>query len=180
MQYNHSPAYGPMSEDCLNINVVRPKQGACGAEPLPVTVWIYSGGSADPSKNLNNFVYQSVQAGKPVVAVSLNYRLTALGFLWGDDPGLRTDSSANNGLRDQRLSLHWIQENIAAFGGDPTRVTIWGEGSGALSVGKHMSRMAGVTTGCFEVQSCRLAAWWRSGHTTLPMQQPTRTGRTAI
>lgn len=120
---------------------------------------LYSGGSADPSTNLTNFVHQSELAGKPVVAVSLNYRLSAFGFLWGgSEPG-----SANNGLRDQRLALHWLQENIAAFGGDPGKVTIWGESSGALSVGKHLIAYGGRDDGLFRgaiMESGGMAEKW--------------------
>lgn len=91
---------------------------------------LYSGSSADPSLNLTNFVRQSVLSDNPVVAVSLNYRLTAFGFLRGSREISQTGSS-NNGLRDQRLALQWITENIGSFGGDPGKVTIWGESSGA-------------------------------------------------
>ncbi|KAH8658301.1 Alpha/Beta hydrolase protein [Xylariales sp. PMI_506] len=151
MQYNTVPTYASMSEDCLTINVVRPNVTTCGE--LPVAVWIYggglySGGSADPSYNLTNFVYQSTLAGKPVIGVSLNYRLTAFGFLWGSSE-LTEVGSVNNGLRDQRLALHCIQENIEAFGGDPTKVTIWGQSSGALSVGKQLIAYGGRDDGLF-------------------------------
>lgn len=57
--------------------------------------------------------------------VSINYRVSALGFLHADE--LREEGNLNLGLYDQRLALHWVQENIAAFGGDPRRVTLWGE-----------------------------------------------------
>ncbi|KAF7556984.1 hypothetical protein G7Z17_g1060 [Cylindrodendrum hubeiense] len=81
--------------------------------------------------------YTSVKAGKPILVVSINYRLSAFGFLWGSNE-LKAIGSANNGLRDQRLALHWIQENIAAFGGDPAKVTIFGQSGGGLSVGKQL------------------------------------------
>lgn len=77
--------------------------------------------------------------------MSLNYRLSAFGFLWGGGEA----GSGNNGLRDQRLALHWLQENVAAFGGDPSKVTIWGESSGALSVGKHLIAYGGRDDGLF-------------------------------
>lgn len=109
---------------------------------------LYAGGSADPSYNLTNFVYQSILSGNPVIAVSINYRLTALGFLWGSEE-LQQRGSANNGLRDQRLAMQWIQENIEAFGGDPAKVTIWGESSGALSVGKQLIAYGGRDDGLF-------------------------------
>lgn len=115
---------------------------------LPSSGGLYSGGSADPSINLTNFVHQSILSGNPVVAVSLNYRLTALGFLWGSEE-LQERGSANNGLRDQRLALQWIQENIEAFGGNPAKVTIWGESSGALSVGKQLIAYGGRDDGLF-------------------------------
>lgn len=109
---------------------------------------MYAGGSAAPIYNLTNFVYQSVLSDNPVIAVSINYRLTVFGFLWGSEE-LRERGSANNGLRDQRLALQWIQDNIAAFGGDPTKVTIWGESSGALSVGKQLIAYGGRDDGLF-------------------------------
>ena len=77
-------------------------------------------------------VENSVQQGTPIIGVSLNYRLSAFGFLSGAqamDAGL-----ANIGFHDQRLALRWIHENIAAFGGSPDKVTLWGESSGAESV----------------------------------------------
>lgn len=116
--------------------MIRPSGVAPDAE-LPVAVWIhggglYMGGSADRRYNLSFIVENSVALGTPMIGVSLNYRLSAFGFLHGSealDAGV-----ANNGFRDQRLALRWVNENIAAFGGDPAKVTIWGESSGAESV----------------------------------------------
>ncbi|KAL0783676.1 hypothetical protein CaCOL14_001582 [Colletotrichum acutatum] len=96
---------------------------------------LYAGSSRD--NNLTNFVRQASAAQKPLIAVSINYRLSAFGFIWGSD-GVKVNGSANNGLRDQRLALHWIQENIAFFGGDPRRVAIFGQSAGGLSVGKQL------------------------------------------
>lgn len=79
---------------------------------------------------------QSVAIGKPIIAVSLNYRLGLWGFTSSKE--LANDGSLNIGLRDQRLALHWIQENIHSFGGNPKQVTIWGESAGAASVGFHV------------------------------------------
>jgi len=67
-----------------------------------------------------------------MIGVSLNYRLSVFGFLIGKEA--QEAGATNIGLRDQRLALHWIKENIAAFGGAPEKVTIWGESSGAESV----------------------------------------------
>lgn len=80
--------------------------------------------------------------------MSINYRLIAFGFLWGSEE-LRERGSANNGLRDQRLALQWIQDNIGAFNGDPAKITIWGESSGALSVGKQLIAYGGRDDGLF-------------------------------
>ncbi|KAG5951679.1 hypothetical protein E4U58_001106 [Claviceps cyperi] len=125
-----------MSEDCLHLNVIRP-HGVTRDAKLPVAVYIhggglYQGGSADKRFNLSFIVEQSVQMKKPIIGVSLNYRLAAWGFL-GSKEAL--DAGATNiGFRDQRMALHWVNENIHAFGGSPDKVTIWGGSSGAESV----------------------------------------------
>ena len=64
----------------------------------------------------------SVAIGKPIMGVSINYRLNAWGFLQSEE--VSGSGNANMGLRDQRLALHWLQENLAAFGGDPSKVTM--------------------------------------------------------
>lgn len=81
-------------------------------------------------------VEQSVKIGKPVVGVSINYRLSVWGFTSSNE--LASEGLLNIGLRDQRLALHWVQENINAFGGDRKKVTIFGESAGAASVGFHV------------------------------------------
>jgi carboxylesterase type B len=108
------------------LNVARP----VGAHNLPVAVWIYGGAfaigsSSQPTYNLSNFVNASQSANKPLIAVSLNYRLSFFGFLAGSD--LQAEGNTNLGLYDQRLALRWIKENIASFGGDPTKITVFGE-----------------------------------------------------
>lgn len=100
------------------MNVIRPSNFE--HEKLPVLVWIYGGGfvqggAPDLRYNLSFLVEHSVTIGHPVIAVSLNYRLSAWGFLSSNETVESGDS--NFGIRDQRLALHWIQENIAAFGG---------------------------------------------------------------
>lgn len=128
-----------MSEDCLTLNVVRPAGHENGS--LPVIVWIYGGGlytgsTADPQYNLSGIVQVSQDMGQPIIAVDMNYRLNMYGFL--QTPQLLAEGSSNAGLMDQRMALRWIRENIGAFGGDPDRVTIWGESAGAQSIAYHL------------------------------------------
>jgi carboxylesterase type B len=134
-----------ISEDCLTLNVIRPA-GASPASKLPVGVWIYGGGQVqggnrDPRYNLSFIVQQSVYSRSPFIGVSINYRLQAWGYLFGKE--VMEAGSANMGIRDQRLALHWIQENIVAFGGDPSKVTIWGESAGASGVGMQLVAYGG-------------------------------------
>ncbi|TXB99939.1 hypothetical protein FocTR4_00013983 [Fusarium oxysporum f. sp. cubense] len=138
------------SEDCLYINIVRP--AGLHNHGLPVAAWIHGGGlwmggAADPRYNLSFIVEQSVALGKPVIGVSLNYRLSAFGFLMGKEA--IKEGVANLGFRDQRLALSWINENIAAFGGDPNKVTIFGESSGAESVAAQVFAFNGRDDGLF-------------------------------
>lgn len=129
-----------LSENCLYLSIVRPSGLASNAS-LPVAVWIHGGGlfmggSNDARYNLSFPVQNSVDIGTPMIGVSIQYRLSGWGFLGGKEV---LDSGVTNlGYRDQRLALHWLQENIAAFGGDPKHVTIWGESAGAQSVGSHL------------------------------------------
>ncbi|KAI1312073.1 lipase [Xylaria venustula] len=153
-QYGYScMQYGTnfnLSEDCLTINVIRPTERP--KELLPVLVWIYGGGlytgsTADPQYNLSGVVQVSQEAGQPVIAVSMNYRLGQWGFL--QTPQLLAEGSSNAGLLDQRLALHWVQENIAAFGGDPSQVVVWGESAGAQSIAYHLFAYDGRDDGLF-------------------------------
>lgn len=133
------------SEDCLNLNVVKPA-GTTQAGNLPVLLWMYGGGfrqgaSADPMWNLSYIVHQSVQQRQPIIAISINYRLSFLGLPGGQeavDAGI-----ANLGLKDQRTAFQWVQENVAAFGGDPSKVTIWGESAGGSSVADQLVAYGG-------------------------------------
>ncbi|KAE8329357.1 alpha/beta-hydrolase [Aspergillus sergii] len=140
-----------MAEDCLYLNVIRP-HSATDASNLPVAVFIhggdFSGGSASEQRyNLSFIVEKSVQLGQPIIAVSFNYRLSAWGFLFSNQ--LRDTGATNIGLRDQRFALTWVQENIAGFGGDPARVTLWGQGTGASSVGFQITAYAGRNDSLF-------------------------------
>jgi carboxylesterase type B len=138
-----------LSEDCLYLNVFRPSSQNAASAKLPVAVWIHGGGlfmggTNDPRYNLSFNVQNSVELGMPMVGVSIQYRLSGWGFLGGKEA--LEGGATNLGFRDQRLALHWIQENIAAFGGDPTRVTIWGESAGGQSVGSQLLAYNGTST----------------------------------
>ena len=123
---------GPkISEDCLYLNIITPAKTV--KDKLPVLVWIHGGGFITGSANQNdgtNFAKQGI------VFASIEYRTGALGFL--AHPELSAENkkgiSGNYGLMDMILALEWIQDNIAAFGGDPKKVTIMGESAGAIAV----------------------------------------------
>lgn len=87
----------------------------------------------------------SVEIGKPIIGVSIAYRLGPWGFLASQE--VTGSGNTNIGLRDQRLALHWINENIDAFGGDKNKVAIWGESAGAGSVGFHLTAYNGRDDG---------------------------------
>ncbi|KAJ7216322.1 esterase 1 [Mycena pura] len=129
------PAGLPMSEDCLTLNVFRPA-GLAADAAVPVLAWIFGGSfftGTTVTFNASELVFRSITRGTPIIYVSLNYRLGPLGFPQGSEAASR--GVLNLGLRDQTLALEWVQHNIAAFGGDPTKVTVFGQSAGAISVG---------------------------------------------
>jgi para-nitrobenzyl esterase len=122
---------GAVSEDCLYLNIWTTSEKA----KQPVMVWIHGGGytrgtGATPTYNGENL------AQKGVVVVTINYRLGIFGFLAHPELTKESDvhSSGNYGLLDMVAALQWVQKNIAAFGGDPKRVTIFGESAGSSAV----------------------------------------------
>ena len=128
---------GPVSEDCLYLNVwtSAPADAGTAGPPRPVFVYIYGGGFSSGSGDVP--VYDGARlAERGLVVVTINYRVGALGFL--AHPALTAESpahaSGNYGLLDQVAALRWVRDNIAAFGGDPGRVTIAGQSAGAISV----------------------------------------------
>lgn len=131
------PGFSP-SEDCLVLNIDTPGEGS----NLPVMVWIHGGGftlgeglQADGGTSGDRIARQT-----GTVVVSMNYRLGQFGFL--AHPALSSEgsvtASGNYGLMDQAAALRWVEANIAAFGGDPDNVTIFGESAGAFSVCSHL------------------------------------------
>ncbi|KAI0448612.1 alpha/beta-hydrolase [Xylaria acuta] len=121
------------SEDCLNLRIAR-AVGTGANDKLPVVVWLHGGGvvkgsAYDSHFNPDRLITLSKELQKPVIFVSLNYRLTIFGF--ARLPTLKAEKSLNVGMRDQRLGFQWVKSNIAAFGGDPDNITVFGLSAGA-------------------------------------------------
>lgn len=154
------------SEDCLSLSVWTPATTATAR--LPVMVWIHGGGffsgAGDEGRHEG-----SVLASKGVVLVDINYRLGVLGFM--AHPELTAESatktSGNYGLLDQIASLQWVHDNIAAFGGDPGQVTIFGESAGSFSVCALMS--SPLAKGLFQRAIGQSGAYFSAGAGTLPL-----------
>ncbi|OAX38437.1 alpha beta-hydrolase [Rhizopogon vinicolor AM-OR11-026] len=147
----------PSSEDCLTVNVVAPANATPGSN-LPVVIWIYGGGyetGGTSSYNGSVIINKAIGLNVPAIYVSMNYRLTAFGFLASKE--VKEAGVGNLGMQDQRQAMRWVQKYISAFGGDPTKVTIWGESAGAWSVGLHMITNGGNPEGLFR------AAFMESG-----------------
>jgi len=127
------PAFGRMGEDCLNLNIWAPEKP--GQDLHPVMVWLHGGGFNTGSGSVP--LYDGTYfASLGIVVVTINYRLSTLGFL--ALPELTAESpgriSGNYGILDQLFALKWVQTNIGKFGGDPGNVTIFGESAGGASV----------------------------------------------
>ncbi|MGV3642448.1 MAG: carboxylesterase/lipase family protein [Adhaeribacter sp.] len=127
-----------MSEDCLYLNVWTPAKS--NKEKLPVLVYYYGGGLMAGDGSEPRYDGESM-AGKGIVSVTVNYRLTVFGFM--AHPELSRESphkaSGNYGFMDQQAALKWVKQNISAFGGDPDRITIAGESAGSISVNALMA-----------------------------------------
>jgi para-nitrobenzyl esterase len=157
----------PASEDCLNLNVWTPATAA--SEALPVMVWIHGGGfqagaGAEPRHD------GDALARKGVIVVTINYRLGVFGFL--AHPELTGEAgrhaSGNYGLLDQVAALRWVRENIAAFGGNPQNVTIFGESAGSFAVSALMA--SPLATGLFHRAIGESGAYFTAGAGTLALQ----------
>ncbi|TFY53116.1 hypothetical protein EVG20_g10257 [Dentipellis fragilis] len=154
----------PENEDCLTVNVITPANVSSKAA-LPVLVYIYGGAFEVGATATHLFdgsvlVNSSVALGEPIIFVSMNYRLNAFGFLASKE--VKDAGVGNLGLQDQREALRWVQKYIHAFGGDRSRVTIYGISAGSISVALQMVTNGGNTEGLFH------AGFMESG-TTLPV-----------
>ena len=140
--YSKAPVQAPgdpavengMSENCLYLNIWKAEEAS--AEKKPVIVWIFGGGfdvggATDPQYDCTNLVKENPE----VIIVTINYRVSFLGFLHLShlSDGKNYPDAQNLGLMDQLMALKWVNENIAGFGGDPDNVTIWGESAGGGS-----------------------------------------------
>ncbi len=152
-----------VSEDCLFLNIWRPVRPA---ERLPVLVWIHGGGFMAGSGSVPIYNGRNL-AARGVIVVTLNYRLGALGFLAHPEITRETPAGGapgNFGLQDQIAALRWLRTNVAAFGGDPGRITLAGQSAGAMSV--HALVTSPLAKGLFS------AAIAQSGPPTRSMPTP--------
>jgi len=160
-QKGSQPGPAPnMSEDCLYLNVWTPAQNA--SAKLPVMVFFYGGGftSVEGSMPMYN---GTTLAEKGVIVVTTNYRIGALGFLAHPDLDRESphNASGNYGILDQQAALHWVQDNIAAFGGDPSRVTLFGQSAGAESIYIHL--VSPESKGLFSQAIVESGPFWAHG-----------------
>ncbi|XP_050297427.1 juvenile hormone esterase-like [Anthonomus grandis grandis] len=150
--FSYYPEPGPQDEDCLYVNVYTPTLNS--SVKLPVMFWIYGGGFRAGSGIFKFYGPQNFM-DENVILVTFNYRLGPLGFLSTGDNII----SGNAGLKDQLLALKWVQNNIENFGGDPDKVTIFGESAGGMAVGLHLvsKKSKGLFRGAICMSGCTLS-----------------------
>jgi carboxylesterase type B len=134
-----------ISEDCLHLRIARP-HGTSPSSKLPVVIWLHSGGvvkgsAYDPHFDPDNLLTLSRDLKTPIIYVALNYRLTIFGF--ARTPLLKDSQSLNVGIRDQRTAFQWVKDNIAAFGGDSERITVFGLSAGGTFASLHLVSYGG-------------------------------------
>ncbi|GBM53520.1 Acetylcholinesterase [Araneus ventricosus] len=123
------------SEDCLYLNVWMPMKKCCGIhEFLQVLVWVHGGAFAFGSTDIEIYDGGVIASRGDAVVVSMNYRVGIFGFL---NAGIE-DAPGNMGLDDQNLAMKWVKENIHYFGGDPNKISLFGESAGAISISLHL------------------------------------------
>lgn len=148
-----------MSEDCLYLNIFTPAGQSHSKKKLPVMIWLHGGAFQQGGARRPEYDGRRL-AERDIVVVTLNYRLGALGFMVSSSDGV----FGNFGLMDQRAALDWIASHIAAFGGDPDNITLFGESAGAVMIGLHLM-MEGAGTNLFHrviMQSNPLGYTFRS------------------
>ncbi|KAJ3905867.1 Alpha/Beta hydrolase protein [Lentinula edodes] len=136
-------APGSPTEDCLFLNVYFPGD-TIPVEPLPTLVWIHGGGYIMGGADTFTGSDLMREANNEILLVIIQYRLGLFGFLAGSE--VKEDGDLNAGLLDQDFALRWVQTHILQFGGDPSKVTIWGESAGAGSVLQHIVAQDGRTS----------------------------------
>jgi para-nitrobenzyl esterase len=156
-----------LSEDCLTLNIWTPATGA--TDRLPVMVWIHGGGFQAGAGAENRHDGEAF-ARRNVVLVTINYRLGVFGFL--AHPELTKESgrnaSGNYGMLDQVAALRWVKDNIAAFGGDPGNVTIFGESAGSFAVSALMA--SPLAQGLFHKAIGESGAYFAGRTASLPLK----------
>ncbi|XP_034247701.1 acetylcholinesterase-like [Thrips palmi] len=151
-------------EDCLYLNVYTPREAArssraAGTAGLPVLLWVYGGGFVWGEGGLA-FYDPDAFMDQGMVVVTFNYRLGPLGFM---DLGRGSGMSGNAGIKDQAAALQWVRDNIAQFGGDPNKITVYGESAGAVGAHLHLMnpRSASMIRGAI-ITSGSAVHWWSS------------------
>ncbi|KAF9264361.1 alpha/beta-hydrolase, partial [Marasmius fiardii PR-910] len=130
-----------VSEDCLTLNIFRPADTSVDSA-LPILLWIHGGGfvsgtGSRPGYNGSALVERSTLRGSPLMVITINYRLGPLGFPQGKEFDSHKEL-LNLGLKDQLVALEWVKRNIEVFGGDPSKVTVFGESAGGRSIELHI------------------------------------------
>eukprot|EP01060_Flectonema_neradi_P019048 TRINITY_DN2603_c0_g1_i1.p1 TRINITY_DN2603_c0_g1~~TRINITY_DN2603_c0_g1_i1.p1 ORF type:complete len:523 (+),score=94.28 TRINITY_DN2603_c0_g1_i1:1870-3438(+) len=144
-----------MSEDCLFLNIFKPEGSS---DKLPVMVWIHGGGFETGASTLPLYIGTNLAKSQNVMVITLNYRLSSLGFLYLKDEVRSGKMTENLGIRDQIFALEWIKQNVSLFGGDSTNITLFGESAGAMSVATIMTSKLSAGKDLFQKAICQSGA----------------------